>query len=82
MYNFNKRQNFQRHKRINGYRVKSKQSSLRIEGGATIDDDETVADLFNEYFANNAGKKIEQFDQTSTKFNLSPAGKSMFFSSG
>ena len=59
MYNFNKRQNFQRHKRINGHRVKSKQSSVRIEGDATINDGETVADLFNEYFTNIAGKKIE-----------------------
>ena len=47
-------------KEIIGNRVETKQISLRIEGGATVGDGETVADLLNECFTTTAGNKLKQ----------------------
>ena len=44
---------------ITRIRAKSKQISLRIKDNAFVDDGETVADLFNEYFTTIAGSKLD-----------------------
>ena len=63
---------------ITGNREENKQISLLIDGGDTVDDGGTAADLFNVYFTIIAGDHIEQFDHTWMKFSFSPALNSVF----
>ena len=63
---------------LTGNREENKQISLLIDGGDTVDDGGTVADLFNEYLTIIAGDQLEQFDHTWMKFSFAPALNSIF----
>ena len=57
-----KRNFFRNINELTGKQVESEQISLRSEVGTTVDDSETVVDLFNECLATIAGNKLEQSD--------------------
>ena len=52
---------------LTGNRIFNKQISLRTEGNVTVDDGESIANLFNEYFT---GNKLEQPEPTLRKLQF------------